>query len=368
MKDAMVDVLRVEGIMSQGFGLSPKLVMRDKRLTPEAKCIYAYLCSFAGNGNQAFPSRDIMLDELGMSVNRYYRHLHLLLDFDYIRIERVNVEGSNLKGKNIYTIVSLPDPARSAGDAEEKMSDVSEEKTGKKFKIRRKKLKYNSQQTEKDSVKQLIKEKDIYHCICEKTCIDDFEKKETDLEKVKIIKLIKMSLKDMCTPAVLRVGGTTRHQTEIHEILLQLGPEHIRMILRNLTGLEGDKIKNKKAYIMTCILNSVYDLQFTDAEHEDARKVVEEIKRKRQLEEEQQKRIKAEKEKIYHDYPELKDLDQQISVANAKRVKAILEKNNIKEAQLKKELEILNKSRKLFLEKHQLRCLQNEDIGEKVGI
>lgn len=44
----VADILRVEGIMAQGYGLNPKIVMRDKRLTPEAKCIYSYLCSFAG--------------------------------------------------------------------------------------------------------------------------------------------------------------------------------------------------------------------------------------------------------------------------------------------------------------------------------
>lgn len=90
------DLLRVEGIMSQGFGLSPKIVMRDQRLTIEAKAIYSYIVSFAGGGNQSFPGRDMMVEELGISVKRYYKHLQLLIDCDYLRIEREKGENLSL--------------------------------------------------------------------------------------------------------------------------------------------------------------------------------------------------------------------------------------------------------------------------------
>ncbi len=108
-KHQLVDILRVEGIMAQGDGLNPKIVMRDKRLTPEAKCIYSYLASFAGGGNQAFPSRNIMLEELQMSKDRYYKHLKYLTDADYIRVERTK-NSTGTFDKNIYTIVALPNP------------------------------------------------------------------------------------------------------------------------------------------------------------------------------------------------------------------------------------------------------------------
>ncbi len=38
--------IQINGIMSQGYGFSPKAVMRDTRLTIEAKAIYAYMSSF----------------------------------------------------------------------------------------------------------------------------------------------------------------------------------------------------------------------------------------------------------------------------------------------------------------------------------
>ncbi len=49
------DTLHVEGVRSRGFGIIPKLVMQDKRLTGDAKAIYAYFCSYAGAGDTAFP-------------------------------------------------------------------------------------------------------------------------------------------------------------------------------------------------------------------------------------------------------------------------------------------------------------------------
>lgn len=39
-----------------GFGIVLKLLMEDKRLSRDAKMIYAYFRSFAGSGNIAFPS------------------------------------------------------------------------------------------------------------------------------------------------------------------------------------------------------------------------------------------------------------------------------------------------------------------------
>lgn len=46
-----MDEIRYEGksILSKGYGMIPKLVMQSD-ISIEAKAIYAYMCSFAGNG------------------------------------------------------------------------------------------------------------------------------------------------------------------------------------------------------------------------------------------------------------------------------------------------------------------------------
>ena len=103
--------IQVNGIMSQGYGFSPKAVMRDTRLTIEAKAIYSYMSSFAGSGLTAFPTIELQLHELGISKSRYYKHRKLLEDLGYITIKQTRVKGKNGKvvnGKNIYTIEQFP--------------------------------------------------------------------------------------------------------------------------------------------------------------------------------------------------------------------------------------------------------------------
>ena len=90
-------------ILSNGYGLYPRLVARDKDLTIEAKAIYAYLVSFAGNNNVCFPSRDLIVSELGTSKDRFYKHMKLLKDKGYIKVHKRR-EGKNFSN-NVYEII-----------------------------------------------------------------------------------------------------------------------------------------------------------------------------------------------------------------------------------------------------------------------
>lgn len=97
-----MDTLSRREIMSQGFGVIPKKVMRDKRLKPEAKAIYAYLCSFAGNESVAYPSVSLMCEELGMGIERFYKHRNQLEELGYIKVHRMK-EGNRF-AKNVYIL------------------------------------------------------------------------------------------------------------------------------------------------------------------------------------------------------------------------------------------------------------------------
>ena len=97
------DILKTDGIQSKGFGIVPKLVMQDKRLTIQAKAIYAYFCSYAGNGTTAFPSRSKILFDLGISKDTYYKHFNLLKQYGYIKVEQQH-QGGKLS-RNIYTLM-----------------------------------------------------------------------------------------------------------------------------------------------------------------------------------------------------------------------------------------------------------------------
>jgi hypothetical protein len=102
------DQLKVEGINFKGFGILPKYVMLDPDLSIEAKTIYAYFCSFAGNGSATFPGRDKILSDLPMSKDAYYKHFRQLTDQGYITVEQQGGTSGAIYGKNIYTLVSNP--------------------------------------------------------------------------------------------------------------------------------------------------------------------------------------------------------------------------------------------------------------------
>lgn len=100
----MPDKIKLEGVLSKGYGTIAKLVMKDKNLTIEAKAIYSYLCSYAGAGESAFPSVDLIVSDLNISENRFFKHRKCLVDNGYISIERNKT--SNGWSNNIYTIHS----------------------------------------------------------------------------------------------------------------------------------------------------------------------------------------------------------------------------------------------------------------------
>lgn len=106
--ETLVDLLRVEGVNAKGYGTVPKTVMKDDRLTPIAKLIYCYFCSYAGAGNRAFPSRNTIIRDIGINVGTYHKHIKILKECDYIRIDKVREKGKFVH--NIYTLVACPDP------------------------------------------------------------------------------------------------------------------------------------------------------------------------------------------------------------------------------------------------------------------
>jgi hypothetical protein len=108
-QNEMPDLLIVQGRMSRGFGIIPKLIMQDRRLSIQAKGIYAYFCSFAGSGTQAFPGVKKILYDLDMSKDTYYRHLSQLKECQYISVEQQMQDGKF--ARNVYTIVeNVPVP------------------------------------------------------------------------------------------------------------------------------------------------------------------------------------------------------------------------------------------------------------------
>ena len=98
----MSDKIRLKGVYEQGYGLSPKLVMRDKNLSIEAKAIYAYMSSFAGSGGSAFPKIETACKDLNISKNRFLKYRKELVDYGYITIEKERKSGKF--DNNVYIL------------------------------------------------------------------------------------------------------------------------------------------------------------------------------------------------------------------------------------------------------------------------
>jgi len=98
-------------IYSKGYGIIPKLVMQDRRLSAEAKAIYSYMCSYMGSGNTAFPSVKKICYDLNMSKDRYYNHVKQLIDCGYIEVHRQYFTATGQRANNTYELItSLPYP------------------------------------------------------------------------------------------------------------------------------------------------------------------------------------------------------------------------------------------------------------------
>lgn len=97
-----MDNTEIKIIRDTGFGQVKRSVMRDKSSSIEAKAIYAYFCGFAGNDTKAYPLRDTIIEELGISPKRYYKYLKELQARGIIKIQTVKTQ-NGLK-RNIYYI------------------------------------------------------------------------------------------------------------------------------------------------------------------------------------------------------------------------------------------------------------------------
>lgn len=95
------------------YGIVPSVVMRNPNLSIGAKALYAYLMTYvnseqARSGDvKAWPSRDRMMKELGLSVNTLTKYLRELKDAGLIEVQQARETtetGKTVYSNNIYVI------------------------------------------------------------------------------------------------------------------------------------------------------------------------------------------------------------------------------------------------------------------------
>lgn len=90
-----------------GYGLVSRKILRDPELSAEAKAIYAYLSSFAGSGNTCYPGIELMMKELQMGKDRFYKNMGYLIQAGIIR--KSQERNGNRWGRTVYTVNHCPD-------------------------------------------------------------------------------------------------------------------------------------------------------------------------------------------------------------------------------------------------------------------
>ena len=259
------DIIRVQGINSLGYGIIPKMVMQDKRLTIQAKAIYGYFCSYAGAGKTAFPKRSKILADLKVSTNTYYRHFNLLKKYGYIEVTQEKGK-DGFFDRNIYTLVeSIPCskncdtdrilPCLNYGDTQKRDTqneDIIKVTDSKSNSI------YNYQSVNQDKTDgqpfaellSLIRENISYNDLQaayggDMALIDEF-----------IVIILDALLSESQT---VRIGGEDKPRELVKANLMKLTYAYIEHVLRQFKE-HGERIKKKPQYILSMLYHSPMEL------------------------------------------------------------------------------------------------------------
>ena len=93
-------------IYNSGFGILPKAVMIDPNLSLQAKGIFAYLVTYAGNSETAFPSQKTISYQLRISKDTVGKYIKELRENGYLEIEQKR-EGGRFS-HNVYKLIPCP--------------------------------------------------------------------------------------------------------------------------------------------------------------------------------------------------------------------------------------------------------------------
>lgn len=248
------DKIVVQGINSKGFGIIPKLVMQDRRLNIQAKAIYAYLCSYAGNGETAFPSRDKILFDLCINKDTYQKYLKQLKDYGYIKVQKVRKDGRFIR--NLFILMQIIEPCPEIPCpkiSDTVISDTVFSDNNNNNNIN-KNIDNNNQSfnQEKKGEKEGKKEKYTLEEIKEhydyNILINDYLDIKKDIDSIMNI------LYDVLNSSnkTIKVMGEQKSVMVVQSKLLKLNYEHILYSIKKFDSVT-QKIKNPSAYMLSIL-------------------------------------------------------------------------------------------------------------------
>ena len=97
------------GLKQYGYGICPRAILMDKRLSLQAKGLYAYFAALLGAGTSAFPSTQLITYHLNVSQRSYYEYLKELTSLNYIQTVQRHQNG-RFSCRDVY-LIDCPDEA-----------------------------------------------------------------------------------------------------------------------------------------------------------------------------------------------------------------------------------------------------------------
>ena len=262
----MSDVLQIQGINSKGFGTIPKLVMQDRRLTTEAKAIYGYFASYAGGGSTAFPGREKIIADLGMSHSRYYKHFQLLVRNGYIKAEQEKTPKGRFK-RNVYTLMAdIPctqnehtEPCTCFPRTENKHTNIN---TSLEYKQEYgnspsgQSAQGTGQKPGQDGTDTITAEDIQWQLAAIRDQIDYDALREANPEDTMLIdEIVSIILDVMVTPGgFLRIDREDRPRALVRHHLSLLDYENIELVISQFKSVT-ERIAKKRQYLLTALYN-----------------------------------------------------------------------------------------------------------------
>lgn len=280
------DILIARGIKSMGYGTVPKAVMLDDRLHYKAKALYAYFCSFAGNGTTAIPSRKTICYHMQFTINSFQRYIRELIQYNYIEVQQTKYQGRF--ANNIYYINDLPDEAKGQQEIERRQ-EIQERKAAVKSNgqavessnknesvnidtisekhvesrdytdfISKKSGKRVSD--EKAEADRLMEERSIYTGIIKDNIDYDILLSNPDEDFRNLAEVVFNIILDTVTANTefIKIGKEEMPKEVVKSRFLKLAYENIEYVIDNLMNTTT-KIVNIPAYIKTALYNSLTD-------------------------------------------------------------------------------------------------------------
>lgn len=265
--------LYVRGMKALGYGTIPKAVMLDSRLHYKAKALYAYLCSFAGNGITAVPRRDTIMHHLQITINPFQRYLRQLIECNYIEVEQTKTNGRF--SNNIYYLNDLPDEETGKKEIERR-NEIQKKKTSrstdsKGFNLVAKDVVIDEIKSEDNSVSVKNEKQDIVDMMMENRIFyenrvkenieydvleDNYSSDNDDTSLNLLINVVDMIVDTITTSApVIRIKGQDFPKEVVKSKFLKLDSEKIEYVISSLKKVNKE-IKNVPQYILTCLYNA----------------------------------------------------------------------------------------------------------------